>query len=525
MARINKAAQNNPVTITASKDGVKAFKNTKAHELCERVLTSFWGEDKFYENGKSSNNEIVKLIREVASEDPVFVAKLAILAREKYNLRTIPQVIAAELSRIHNGDGLVSALVPRVVNRPDEMSDIVAYVIDNFTKASTNIHGKTRHKNKKIPAQIRKGLDKAFRKFNEYQLSKYSCSGRSVKLRDILNLVRPRPESEEQAALWKRVLENTLTTADTWETNLSAVGQEAKNEDGSTDTEKLENLKKDAWETRILEKRLPYMAALRNLRNIMQAGVSKAAHESLRAYISNEKAVANSKQLPFRFFSAYRALEKESGIDMFEKKEYMKALNRALYFSGRNIPRLKGRTVIATDLSMSMNSHLSKMSDVTAKEVGAVLSALATQFCEEVLTIGFADNAKVINLTDDPNHTLEDVNTILRTNIGCGTNAADVMHTLIKNKLKVDNIIFFTDGQFNSGTFSSTDTRYRSEINPDVYIYSVNLMGYGSTQHDPRNPRNVFMAGWSDNLLKYIAQYQEFRNGIVDMVNEVDFKF
>lgn len=525
MARVNKNAQANAPVRTVSKDGVPAFKQSMIVDLCERVVTSFFGEDKFYETGKQSNSEIINLIRAVAAEDPVFVAKLAILAREKFNLRTIPQVMTAELSKIHNGNSMVSALVDRVVQRPDEMSDILAYLIENFSKKETNVRGKAQHKNKKIPAQIRKGLDKALRKFDEHRLSKYSCAGRSVKLKDVINIVRPHPESPEQAAMWKRVLEDTLKTADTWETSLSQAGQDAKREDGSVDEEKLESLKKDAWETKILGKKLGYMAALRNIRNILQAGVSKEAHESLQAFLCNEKAVANSKQLPFRFYSAYKALQAESGIDPFTKKQYLTALNRALYFSGRNIPRLKGRTVIVSDLSGSMDQKLSKMSDVSAKEVGAVLSSLATQFCEEVVTIGFGSQAKVVDLTDDPNHTLDDVQKVLMTNVGHSTDADKVMRLLIDNNVKADNIIFFTDCQFNGSSYTNAEREYRQKTNKDVFIYSVNLVGYGTTQHDPQNQRNIFMAGWSDNLLKYIAEYQDFRSGIVDMVNKVEFSF
>ena len=59
-------------------------------------------------------------------------------------------------------------------------------------------------------------------------------------------------------------------------------------------------------------------------------------------------------------------------------------------------------------------------------------------------------------------------------------------------------------------------------INKDAYLYELNLAGYGSTQIDPSNKKNIFMSGWSDASIRYIAEYQTLRNGIVDMVKAVE---
>src|SRR4029453_6199327 len=75
-------------------------------------------------------------------------------------------------------------------------------------------------KKKMIPAQMRKGLARAFTKFDEYGLAKYDRDS-TVKLRDVLRLVRPTPANDEQSALWKRVKDRALVTPDTWEAALS----------------------------------------------------------------------------------------------------------------------------------------------------------------------------------------------------------------------------------------------------------------------------------------------------------------
>lgn len=523
MSKLNKSPA--PKTTTLSKDGVVAFKHNEANELCERVLTSFFGEAKFYENGKVSDARLLHLVREVATKDPVFVAKLAVLAREKFNLRSVTQVITAELAKVHRGDALVSAVINRTALRVDDLTDLIAYLIESKSTLKTDIYGKTKHV-KTLPAQVRKGISTVFSKFNAYQLGKYKALGKSVKLRDLINLIHPTPVDAEQSAMWKSVLDGTLVTPDTWETALTQAGQTAREE--GADSDKLESMKSDVWERMIVDKKLGYMALLRNLRNIIKSGVSPEAHAMAQAYLCNEKAVENSKQMPFRFYSAYKALTADTTLDPFLKKAYIKALNAALYFSGRNYPKMKGRTVLVCDLSQSMNSKLSKMTEVSAKEVGAVLCSIASQFCEEFITIGFGTNLKVIDLNDSPSATLENIKVILDTNVGCNTEANKVMDRLTSENISADNIIFFTDMQLNGGynnSYNSTVDRYRKEINKDVYIYNLNLVGYGTTQLDPRNNRNIMMSGWSDNVLRYIAEFQELHSGITDMVNAVKLEY
>ncbi len=55
--------------------------------------------------------------------------------------------------------------------------------------------------------------------------------------------------------------------------------------------------------------KLPFMAMLRNLRNIIKANVDPKYHAMIIGRLTSEKAVAGSRQFPFRFFSAYEVLD------------------------------------------------------------------------------------------------------------------------------------------------------------------------------------------------------------------------
>ena len=73
-------------------------------------------------------------------------------------------------------------------------------------------------------------------------------------------------------------------------------------------------------------KKLPFMAMLRNLRNMIKAGISEKHHNWVIKKLTDEGSVIYSRQFPFRFFSAYEVLsnlEKEFN----ENREYHKIFN------------------------------------------------------------------------------------------------------------------------------------------------------------------------------------------------------
>jgi telomerase protein component 1 len=100
-----------------------------------------------------------------------------------------------------------------------------------------------------------------------------------------------------------------LPIPETWETLLSAKGNKAA-----------------TWEELIDHKKLPFMAMLRNLRNLILTGVSYKHHSWAVSKLNNEKTIASSRQFPFAFFSAYEAIN----VDLEKLKEEIKEAKEAL---------------------------------------------------------------------------------------------------------------------------------------------------------------------------------------------------
>ena len=69
------------------------------------------------------------------------------------------------------------------------------------------------------------------------------------------------------------------------------------------------------------------MALLRNLRNILQADVSAGHVDHLCIRLADPDQVAKSKQLPFRFLSAYREMK---GVQSLYTAQVLTALETAV---------------------------------------------------------------------------------------------------------------------------------------------------------------------------------------------------
>ena len=88
--------------------------------------------------------------------------------------------------------------------------------------------------------------------------------------------------------------------------------------------------KAEIWQDLIDQKKLPYLATIRNLRNLILAGISDSHVDKVCAYIQNEKAVAKSRMFPFRFYTAFDVLSDLEKLSQESYKEPKKTIGNAL---------------------------------------------------------------------------------------------------------------------------------------------------------------------------------------------------
>jgi hypothetical protein len=441
MARTNTAARN----MNRTHEGAPAVPVLTAEMMLRRsVLSCLLFEREFYEDGQEIAARIVDTAEKVAPEK---LAEIAIAARTTFNLRHVPLLLLDVLCRTGVGHGsLVQNTIDAVIQRADEPAELLSIFWRNTP---------TGQKRKMIPAQMRKGLAKAFARFNEYHLAKYAGKGDKVTLRDALRMARPTPTTAEQSALWRRVTKRELATPITWETELSA-GKD----------------KRAVFERLILEQKLGYFALLRNLRNMVVANVDP---DLVRAAIVARKGGAE-RILPFRYVAAARA------APMFEPE-----LDVALKAAISEMPKFQGKTLVLVDVSGSMNWPLSAKSDMKRIDAGAALAAMIT-----------ADDLRMFTFSNvvvevPPRRGMAGVDAIVRSQQHDGTELGRAVREM--NAIQHDRLIVLTDEQ-------------SSDPVPDPVCGKAYMINVASAKNGVGYGRWTHVDGFSEGVLRFIHEVE-----------------
>lgn len=529
-------------SVTVNHEGAEAFSLSAEMELYTAVVTASLS-NRFYETADERIERIADLVGKC---DARFVAQLAVYTRTKMNLRSVPLLLVVELAKHHSGDNLVSRTVEKVVLRADEIMELLhCYQWRNGQpcaerKTSPKRLGRLSH-------QIQVGLQKAFNNFDEYQFAKYDRSNLEVKLRDALFIVHPKAKDDAQQQLFDKIANNTLETPYTWETELSALGQQ----EFMTDTEQ-QMAFATKWEELIHSGKMGYMAMLRNLRNFLKSGVSIEAIENVANRLSNEHEVVSSKQFPFRFLSAYReiknarytlnvhsnflasAMEETAlvtnktieDINAVGRHKYtmlFDALEKAVLASSRNITGFdeNTRVLLACDVSGSMYSPISPKSSVKNYDIGLVLAMLLKNRCRNVISGIFGNDWKVVDLPSTG--ILSNVDELYKREgeVGFSTNGFRVIQYLNEKNIVVDKVMMFTDCQmWNSHgtgqTIRKEWDKYK-QIAPHAKLYLFDLAGYRSTPLDIIQDDVALIGGWSDRIFEMLEAIENGSNAIEEI--------
>lgn len=401
MSKLNKGSrlltaplQTEPTPTGFTHEGAPGFAREEKTELFMRATTVFAGEGSFYEDGIKADARANELVRKLAVQDWEWVKGFLPWLRSEANIRTMSLMLAVEAVYARAKAGLkgegARQLIDSVMLRADEPGEVTQYVLATIGHLPRG-------------GSVKAGIaDGAARLYNQTSALRYDKPGLPMRFADVIDLVRPRPkvtprpedfegewDDHQQSKLFKYLLDerhhgdgsvdglfvisarrelNKLTArerhalaaaaldnrdgwehrkiqraaARQWEWVLSWLGEGA----GNISTALTE---RQRWE--LVIPWMGYMAVIRNLRNFEEAGVGKSLINKINDKIADPEEVANSRQLPFRFFSAHMNTR---------SVKWQASLEEALQASIQNVPVLDGRTLILIDTSGSMQAPLSQ---------------------------------------------------------------------------------------------------------------------------------------------------------------------
>jgi 60 kDa SS-A/Ro ribonucleoprotein len=330
-----------------------------------------------------------------------------------------------------------------------------------------------------------------------------------VTLHDVFNRVHPTPRTPEQEDLFERFVRGDLDDypeveplppPKTWETVISERGNTA-----------------EAWETLLVDEEhsLPIFASIRNLRNMLEAGVEP---DRIVSHLDLE-AVRHAPLYPFRYYQAYAALQ-EAGIDAPPVERWLEA---AVDVATENVPDGLGDTFVGVDLSGSMTGTISERSTLERKEIGALFGAIVSE--QGARVGGFGDDFREVSMhTDTPILQRQDALLGIDEEVGHSTNGWKVLRYLREEEIAVDRVVLFTDMQLwdstvmgSERTVRETFDAYRETVAPDAALYLIDLAAYGDLT-TPEGYESVYnVSGWTENVLEFIGAAEEPLDAIRDV--------
>lgn len=467
MARMNTLTRPEPIR---THEGGRAVRINAEQQLRRLVMTSLLWEDQFYVDGVEAAKQIAAAVTDLirAGKQDVLV-EIAKEARDENRLRHVPLLIAALYAAQSSGDSRVGALIEHVVQRADELAEFLAIYAKIVGVAPKGVDNGLKGR---LPAQVKKGLARAFLKFDAYQLAKYDRAA-DVTLRDTMALAHPKaaPKATDQNALARAELHaGILRSPDTWEVALSAGGD-----------------KREVFERMLRQPgKLGYLALLRNLRNMDGAGVDKGlVKDAIRA----RKGARNV--LPFRYIAAAR-----------HARWATDALDDALLAALAETEPFDGETVILLDHSGSMKDSLSGKSDMRRADAAAALAAVwpgsKRVFSFTSGGYSYRGGSTVVELPSYRGLAL------VEAFMGCqgwgGTYLGDAISKVQGSVGKMDRFVVVTDEQ-SADRVGKPGTNLGYMINVGAY---KNGVGYGNGW--------THVDGWSENVFRWLKANEAEQN-------------
>ena len=545
MARMN-STKSRSKTLTPDTKTTRNHEGAIVHDLSSletlfsKVLGSFFGESTYYEKRSSEKDfeELVNTINKVPYEDREYVLKIALLGRE-HNMIQYPLAVltACFNDERFKGEDFLDAsgrnklqyYSDRIIRRGRDIVDVMSTQITAFgfdrvpvTKGK-KVTGYKR--DLPLPMQLRKALKYKLETFNDYQLSKALSESREVSLADCIKLLRPNEKiAKVPKGFFSAVIEGKVQMgAETKQVQSELAKSRNKN---STST--IKDVKESIDSSTV-------MAIVKNLVALHRAGVfnDREAVDGIVKKLTDKKQVQKSRLLPFRFYSAWKEVNKlptSYGVRVISD-----ALITALDLSIANMPKIDGYNAILIDRSGSMQCPVSSMSTVMADDIALILGAICfKQGVGEVYVFG-SSCQKVTGLSSRST-VIDLVNQLKRVNVGGGTNLDIALNVISADAQKThyDNLIMLSDNDCYSSTGStfringwgcySSDEAVNSMIRSGLIkkFYLNNLLGNTFAIVNTDDYRKNLITGFSEKIVDVINTYGALGKGASDIRKVID---
>ncbi|XP_067462602.1 telomerase protein component 1 [Thunnus thynnus] len=306
---------------------------------------------KDWDSEESVWTRIKNLAKDISVNDPQFLLKVAVYTRQELNIRITANFLLALAANQPSTKPHVRRYFCAAVQLPSDWLEVVRIYSTCFSRS--------------LPMCLKKAMADKFKQFSEYQLAKYNT--RKHRCKHSRNRRKGKKPTDAQLKKWANLLRSDASMlkkllqvegkkvvvdkkqsefsmkkmikklhikepaehvmailgrkypADlkaftrsgmkgVWDRERASQRMKLKQPETWERLLSQEGNKAATWEKLIDNKSLPFMAMLRNLRNMITQGISESHHQKILSRLTNKKAVIQSRQFPFRFLAAYKVI-------------------------------------------------------------------------------------------------------------------------------------------------------------------------------------------------------------------------
>ena len=470
--------KSNVVKTVKNRAGGNSVELTNKETLAKYVTTCTFN-DTYYASGEKLLDEIKSVIDSIT--DNVYIAKCAVYSRETDGLKDMPAYL---LNVLYDRDkGLFENVFPRVIDSGRMLRTFVS--IARSEQFGRNLSSRVMRRvfqkwfDSKTPEWLFSnslGNDPSFAdiikmthaKGNKnqdlfsYFLSKdYNKDNLPKKLQDYLNWQNDRALPVPDVNF--RMLDSFKLSTDEWSKVLRSC----------------------SWNTLRM-----------NLATFERHGVFKTK-ENLKYACKKLEDNIPKNIFPYEVFAAY--LMNKNNLTLSN------SLNEVMEKSIENIPFIKGKTIVAVDVSASMCSSVSTKSSMRIVDVASMFGASISKRCENVKLVTF--DTSVRTSVDNPSSSILTLANSLVAN-GGGTSIHSVLDYINNNKIEFDNLIIVSDNESWKDGYTCSFGESWNKMSKNKKLISIDIVPNSYTNANNRK-NNLFVGGFNDSVWTVIKNFLE----------------
>ncbi|MCF4166089.1 TROVE domain-containing protein [Zavarzinia compransoris] len=483
-----------PSTDTRNRAGAQAYDYAPAAKLAQLAATGTLSET-FYAGAETQLADVLEAARKL---DPLFVAKAAVYARTSGAMKDMPTLLTAYLT----------------VADPDLAVRVFGRVIDNgrMLRNFVQIMRSGQVGRKSLGTRPKRLVQNWLERASMRDLMA-AATGGDPSLADIVKMVHPKPADAVRKAFYGWLLDRPYDVA-ALPAEIAAF--EAWKRDGTLPLppvpfEWLTSFPLTTAQWCELSERMGWQALRMNLNTLARNGVleEKRVLERVAERLADQDTLHKVRPLPYQLMMALGQVS--NGVPLAVQA----ALEEALEFSLRAVPKVPGRVVVCPDVSGSMHSPATgyrkgATSKVTCIDVAALFAAAMLRTNRQARVLPFGTTVYPVALPPDDRLA---VNTArLAALNGGGTNVSAPLALLADEKAEVDLVVIVSDNQswVDATRYGATATMLEWQRivkrNPQAKLVCIDIQPYGTAQATGR-PEILNVGGFSDAVFDVIARF------------------